>query len=70
MDSVHHLVVVSLCLKLKRKANCNPGKHFDVELLQQTDTQEEYCETIKSSLRAERNIVMCKRGGRKSSMPS
>ena len=33
IDSDHRLVIVSLHLKLKRRANGKPGKCFDVELL-------------------------------------
>ena len=47
MDSDHCLVVVPLRLKLKRRADCKPGKRVDVELLKQTDTQEKYRETVR-----------------------
>ena len=47
MDSDHRLVVVPLRLKMKRRADCKPGKCVDVDLLKQTDTQEGYCETVR-----------------------
>ena len=47
MDSDHRLVVVPLHLKLKRRADCKPGKCVDVDLLKKTDTQEGYCETVR-----------------------
>ena len=47
IDSDHRLVIVSLHLKLKRRANGKPSKCFDVELLQQEERRGEYLETIQ-----------------------
>ena len=47
IDSDHRLVIVSLRLKLKRRANGKPGKCFDVELLKQAERRGEYLETIQ-----------------------
>ena len=47
LHSDHHLVIVTLCLKLEKRSSQRRGKLFDLALLRKMEMRPEYVKTLR-----------------------